>query len=131
MANVTISDDRWERGLSASPNRARHNDQVTLTVTLDHPALNFLTEDQRIEIYERFTYTYTSTNAQIQSAIRPGANERLVTTFSFPSLPEGEYPIDVTVSLDKGFVLHGVDVTLPPAGLKASTIVASITRQQT
>jgi hypothetical protein len=102
-------EQQWECRLSASPDRVEKDNAVTFTVTLSHPQIGAIdsipsiTSECICDFYNLFTYSYDSHDPRLtiltdrQPANEP-KNEAVVQ--SLPRLPDGDYTIDVTVTID-------------------------------
>lgn len=91
-------EDQWECRLSASPDRVEKGHTVTFRVTLLHPLIGDIDSlsgiDSRAvsDFYDRFSYSYDSPDPRISLS---GTNQALLQPV--PSLPDGDYQIDVVV----------------------------------
>ncbi|SFK58833.1 8-amino-7-oxononanoate synthase [Methylocapsa palsarum] len=100
MARSTVSIDpgHWEGRLSAVPRRVRKGETITLTTTLGHSHYGEVPYETNKEFYSFFNYTYAvdSDNRLTFGNRTNPAHKKL------PDLPDGDYRIDVTITLKAG-----------------------------
>jgi hypothetical protein len=100
---VTIDDANWNCILSASPDRVRKGDQLTLNVALHNSRFRGLDPDVKQTIYaEGFKYSFTSsTNNELQQALNAGiatgsaTPQGMLFSLDAPDIPDGDYNIEV------------------------------------
>jgi hypothetical protein len=100
-------DNHWECFLSASPDRIRTSDQLTLTITLVNRGFDGLLPAQKAIVYGfGFQYSITASNNVLQNAIQTAFQNKPASAitgdgiqFNVPppvDIPDGDYDIDVT-----------------------------------
>jgi hypothetical protein len=99
-------EEQWECRLSASPDRVEKGDTVTFTVTLSHPLIGSIdptnfTQEQITDFYNLFTYGYSASDPRLVPWLPPPAlGQNPLQLTNLPPLPDGDYPIDVSVTAD-------------------------------
>jgi hypothetical protein len=123
---VTI-DDQWVCTLSATPDQVRRSDRLTLKVTLSNPGFDALSVANQSGVYNAFSYSYSSSNDVLNSALS-SVDQTEITTITFPDIPDGDYDIDVTVTVDDTAVLSSFNLAPPPDPVLGSATVGVISR---
>jgi hypothetical protein len=133
-STVTI-DDQWGCDLSASPNRVRKNDQLTLTVTLSNRGFDGLSDDAKKQAvyYDGFDFVFTSTD-KLEDAIKTAydpdrdiSSKGIKFSFGVPDMPDGDYDIDVTATPDDAFSWSSYGLVPPPNPIVGGTTISVIT----
>jgi hypothetical protein len=138
-------DDQWQCELSASPNRGRKNDQLTLIVTLSNRGFDGLSEDVRKNVYSKgFDYEYGSDNDRLQQDVNKAAPKEPVALnkidgkkgikfiFSVPDIPDGDYDIEVTATPLPNFWSSSSAPTdlvppgIPPVGEATISVITNL-----
>jgi hypothetical protein len=128
-------ENQWIGSLSISPDRARYNDQVTLTFSLSQPGFDGLPASDRAQVYKMFTYACTSSNNSLQQTlnIHPTFTERNNATgqgiqvlFAIPDVPDSDYDIAITATPNAGPFPFGL--APPPEAVVGSNTLSVITR---
>jgi len=96
-------DGQWQCTLTASPDRVRKGEQVTLKVILSHHEFDGLGPELKNAVHQNhFTYKFGSSNDKLTNNINKAQNDLPQGTnqFSFPvpDIPDGDYDINVTVT---------------------------------
>jgi hypothetical protein len=94
-------EDQWECRLSASPQRVQRKDRVTFTVILSHPSIGDI--DSKVindpaSFYALFDYSYETHDPRLTISHANWQPPNSWVVNSFPSLPDGDVSIDVTLT---------------------------------